>query len=150
MTRITPLLLSLLLIGFSESLRDAEPSLSPRERISINHDWRFTEGDPPGNTANLAYDVRPEVTDARDDRDADTRPTEAVDVGPGEQMFKPWILPTGNRFVSDPAKRHARPDGHPGADVTYVRRDFDDSGWEREGLFVNGEHVYIQSVKPAP
>ena len=28
---------------------------SPRERISINNDWRFTKNDPAGITDNLAY-----------------------------------------------------------------------------------------------
>ena len=28
---------------------------SPRERISINDDWRFTKGDPPNLAENLAY-----------------------------------------------------------------------------------------------
>ncbi|HUF08400.1 MAG TPA: beta-galactosidase GalB [Rhodothermales bacterium] len=129
-----PLLLALLLIGCGGTPPDVETSESPRERISINRDWRFTKGDPPDNTVNLAYDVRPEVTDARDDRDADSRPTEALEVEAAQSVLKPWILPTGNPFISDPAKRHSRPVGHPGAEVPIVRRDFEDSTWERVDL----------------
>ena len=33
----------------------AVPPASPRERISINDDWRFTKGDPAGLADNLAY-----------------------------------------------------------------------------------------------
>jgi beta-galactosidase len=34
---------------------------TPRERISLNADWRFQKGDPQGaNSADLLYDVRPE------------------------------------------------------------------------------------------
>ena len=45
-------------------------------------------------------------------------------------MLKPWILPTGNDFIKDPAKRHVRPAGDPGGDVSYVRADFDDRAWQ--------------------
>ena len=45
-----------------------------RERLSINTDWRFIKGDPPGTTASLLYDVRPDAADARDDRPADAEP----------------------------------------------------------------------------
>ena len=31
--------------------------------------------------------------------------------------IKPWILPTGNAFIKDAARRHTRPDGNPGGDV---------------------------------
>jgi hypothetical protein len=33
----------------------AVPPASPRERLSINDDWRFTKGDPAGLADNLAY-----------------------------------------------------------------------------------------------
>lgn len=107
---------------------------SPRERISINDDWRFTKGDPPGNTVSLLYDVRPEPTDARDDRPADAEPRPAAKVVSTVPTIKRWILPTGNRFLADPAKRHARPPGNWGAEVGYVRGDFDDSAWRRVDL----------------
>src|SRR5262245_33415599 len=33
---------------------------TPRARRSLNEDWRFIKGDPPGNTVSLLYDVRPQ------------------------------------------------------------------------------------------
>ena len=113
---------------------EATPQPAPRERVSINEGWRFTKDDPPGNTVSLSYDVRPEVTDDRDDRPADARPTEAVDVEATGQVLKPWILPAGNAFVRDPARRHARPEGHPGSDVAYVQPGFDDGAWQQVDL----------------
>jgi beta-galactosidase len=108
---------------------------SPRERVSLDTGWRFQKDDPPGNTVSLAYDVRPVVTDSRDDKAADSRPEEAEKVAGAKQaVLKPWILPTGNAFIKDPARRHARPAGDPGHDVPYVRADFDDSGWRRVDL----------------
>ncbi len=121
-------LLCLALVGCTPTTDDGAPS--PRERISINDGWRFTKGDPPGNTVSLIYDERPEVTDAQDDRPADAQPTEAVDVEVTQQVLKPWILPTGNAFLTDPTQHHTRPDGNPGGDVAFVQPDFDDSAWE--------------------
>src|SRR4029077_10508261 len=77
----------------------------PRERISINENWRFTEGDPTNNTVSLRYDA-----------------------------IKQWVLPTGNAFLKDPSHRFARPDGNPGEGVTYVQPDFDDSSWQKVNL----------------
>jgi hypothetical protein len=34
-------------------------AVSRRERLSLDMDWRFTKGDPPGNQVSLLYDVRP-------------------------------------------------------------------------------------------
>lgn len=39
---------------------------SPRERIAINDNWRFTKGDPNGDSTGLIYDVRPDVRDRRE------------------------------------------------------------------------------------
>ena len=70
---------------------DATPkAASPRTRLLINDDWRFIKGDPPNSKTNLQYDA-----------------------------VKSWILPTGNNFFMDPAKRAKRPDGNPGDDVAY-------------------------------
>ena len=107
---------------------------TPRERISINADWRFTKGDPPGPNVSLLYDVRPEVTDARDDRPADAEPEAAARARASAPTIKAWILPTGNPFIKDAARRHSRPNGNPGAEVDYVRYDFDDRSWRRVDL----------------
>lgn len=49
----------------------------------------------------LIYDIRPEVTDNRDDKQADAKPTEAIKVRAEQNVLKAWILPTGNnRFFS--------------------------------------------------
>ncbi len=103
---------------------------APRERVLFNDGWRFQQGDPAGNTTELAYDVRPELSDAKENQVADAKPQEAALLdSAGASVLKPWILPTGNAFIKDPAKRHARPAGDPGSDVAYVRADFDDSRW---------------------
>ncbi|HEX7069997.1 MAG TPA: beta-galactosidase GalB [Rhodothermales bacterium] len=126
----------LVTIGCGNSRDAASPGsgASVRERISINEGWRFSRGDPPGYTGRLDYDVRPEIEDAQDDRPADAQPTEAVEVEATGPVLKPWILPSGNDFIADPAKRHVRPEGDPGGDAPYVQADFDDSAWERVDL----------------
>jgi beta-galactosidase len=68
--------------------------LAPRARESINEGWRFHAGDADDAAATLHYDV-----------------------------LKPWILPTGNSFIKDPARRHVRPEGDPGRETAFVRRD---------------------------
>lgn len=106
----------------------------PRQRISINEDWSFYKYDSEAEVDNLIYDVRPEVKNDKDDRAADAKPTEAVKVKTAQTVLKPWILPTGNDFIKDPAKRHVRPEGNPGSNFPFVQSDFDDSSWERVGL----------------
>lgn len=106
-----------------------------RERESINSGWRFTFGDPAGETADLRYDVRPAYDDAGDGKAADAQPEAAARVrSDGTGVLKPWILPTVNPFIKDPARRHVAPAGNPGGDVAYVQPGFDDSGWTRVDL----------------
>ena len=52
-----------------------------------------------------------QVKGRMDNRPADARPTESEDVKATQMVLKPWILPTGNDFVKDPAKQYVRPDG---------------------------------------
>lgn len=107
----------------------------PRERISINDDWRFQKNDPPGNKVCLLYDVRPEVKDTQDDKAADSQPgATAPQAAINPSVLKPWILPTGNAFIKDPARHFVRPAGDPGGDVAYVGRNIDDRGWRRVDL----------------
>ena len=102
----------------------------PRERISINDNWRFTKGDPNGDSTGLIYDVRPEVKDKKDDKAADAEPTEAEQIAATNRvMLKPWILPTGNTFIKDPAKRHVRPVANAATNISYTQFNFDDSSW---------------------
>src|SRR5262249_54963694 len=94
------------------------------------------KGDPPGvNSATLLYDVRPEVR-ASDSTERPADFTEAAEKlsAATHPVLKPFILPTGNRFLKDPARRAVRPTGNPGADVPYAQRDFDDAGWRKVNL----------------
>lgn len=110
----------------------AQPS--PRERITLNADWRFQKSDSDKDFNSLIYDVRPEVSNNNEVVPADAMPTEAVQVESTQAVLKPWILPSGNDFIRDPAQRHVRPEGHPGEDCPYVQSDFDDSSWQRVDL----------------
>jgi beta-galactosidase len=113
----------------------APSPVSPRERISLDQDWRFQRGDPAGNTVSLLYDVRTEVTKQRDDGPADAQAKELANVkAPAPAVIKAWILPTGNAFIKDPARRFVRPQGNWGGDVAYVQRDFDDRAWQKVNL----------------
>jgi beta-galactosidase len=105
-----------------------------RERISINKGWRFYKYDSLTAADNLIYDVRPEITEHRDDKDADTKPTEALETESTLKVLKPWILSAGNAFIKDTGKRHLRPEGNPGRDFPFVQNDFDDSSWENVDL----------------
>ncbi len=84
---------------------DSVPASSPRERLSFDQDWRFQKGDPAEVAGKLGYDV-----------------------------LKPWMLPTGNAFVSDPAAKASRPTGNPGGEVSYAQPNFDDSSWRQLNL----------------
>ncbi|NIK41566.1 beta-galactosidase [Xanthomonas arboricola] len=107
------------------------PTELPRERISLNAQWRFHRGDPPGNRQLLDYDVRPQVLRSEDGKVADARPEQAQHLdAAATRVLKPWILPTANALIADPANRHVRPPGHPGSSVAFVQPQFDDSGWE--------------------
>jgi beta-galactosidase len=109
-------------------------NLVVRKIVPINQGWRFFKYPTAAEADGLIYDVRPAVTDARDDRPADAQPTDAVDVDVDQSVLKPWILPTGNDFISDPARRHARPEGDPGSDFPFVQGGFDDAAWQRVDL----------------
>lgn len=103
---------------------------SPRERLSLDDGWRFFKYGPREPTDDLIYDVRPEVSDPGAERSADDRPTKGVRVESARTVLAPWILPTSNDFISDPARRHTRPAGNPGGDFPFVQAAFDDSAWQ--------------------
>jgi beta-galactosidase len=105
-----------------------------RQRISINEGWSFYKYESAAKADNLIYDVRPEITDNTENKVADAKPTEAVEVKTSQKILKPWILPTGNSFIKDPVKRHVRPEGNPGGDFPFVKSNFDDSSWEKVTL----------------
>ena len=78
----------------------------PRERISLDADWRFVKNDPPTAADELSY-----------------------------PKIKAWMLSTGSEFLgSAEGIRHHRPPGNIGDDVAYARPEFDDSGWRRLDL----------------
>ncbi len=117
-------------------MTDGAAQVSPRERISINDDWRFIRDDPPGNTVSLSYDVRPQGR-GRGPRSGEAPAVQQADIaapGSAQVVLKPWILPTGNDFVKDPVKKAVRPEGNPGEGVAYVQAGFDDSSWKRLDL----------------
>ncbi|WYZ37665.1 hypothetical protein EsH8_II_001171 [Colletotrichum jinshuiense] len=86
-------------------------STTSRERISINKGWRFwrSEFNPDG----LIYDQRPDLENLTD-----------------TYVLKPWILPSANDFIKDPAQHHQRPSGEPTRNVSYASKGFDDSAWD--------------------
>ena len=89
----------LLAASFLLSL-SAQSAVLPRERISLDSDWRFQKGDPAGTDGQLDY-----------------------------AKIKSWIVATGNEFLMYAgAATPARPEGNPGANVTYAQRDFNDQG----------------------
>src|SRR5262245_45335832 len=45
------------------------------------------------------------------------------------ETLLPWLLPTGNAFVKDPARRRTAPTGRVMADPPYARPDHDDRSW---------------------
>lgn len=136
-------LIALLLTGISfttslcaamEKGRDTDAGNNPRQRISINQNWRFYKYESAAQADNLIYDVRPEIKDERENKVADAKPTEAVMTESSQEVLKPWIMPSGNRFIKDPSKRYVRPEGNPGSDFKFVKADFDDSSWEKLDL----------------
>ena len=108
---------------------------SPRERILIDQGWRIQKWDPPGNTVSLLYDARAEVTGTRDGGPADAQAKLLANApATAQPVIKAWILPTGNAFIKDPARRFVHPKGNWGGDVAYVQRGFDDRAWRQVDL----------------
>ncbi|KAL2167927.1 hypothetical protein VTG60DRAFT_617 [Thermothelomyces hinnuleus] len=100
------------------SVVDAKPlpKEGGRDRISINTGWRFSRSEY--NTDKLAYDL------SRNDYANRTDLT----------VLKPWILPSANDFIVDPAARHQRPSGEPAISIPFVQSSYDDTEWETVNL----------------
>jgi beta-galactosidase len=131
---------------------DSMTSYEGRSRILLDKDWRFYKYAPNEDTDDLIYDVRPEVTNTKDDGPADAKPTEATVVKSSRKVLKPWIMPTGNEFIKDPEKRYLRPQEDVNAAIDFVNKDFDDSSWDHvnlphdwaiEGSFYEGENTPV-------
>lgn len=102
-----------------------------RERILLDTGWKFMRYTNEAQTDDLIYDVLPDDrSNSWDALPADAQPTEAVLVESDTFVLKPWILPSGNAFIRNTAKRHKRPEGNPGSDFPFVQKEFDDSDWE--------------------
>jgi beta-galactosidase len=130
---ILPILTEILVLFACVPL-PSDKTNSIREKISINENWSFYKYPSAEESDDLIYDIRPEVQNFRDDRDADSRPTGGVEVEKAHGVLKPWILPSANPFIKDPEKWHLRPEGNPGSDFPFVQHDFDDSTWEKVEL----------------
>ncbi|MFY7909136.1 MAG: beta-galactosidase GalB [Emticicia sp.] len=100
-----------------------------RERQKLSDGWRFMRY--TGQSDNLIYEVRPKIEEVNDSKVADSKPTEAVKIENHNEALKPWILPSGNDFIKEPANKHIRPKANPGADFPFVKPDFQDSKWEK-------------------
>lgn len=105
-----------------------------RQRISLNEGWKFFRYESINKADSLIYDARPVIAKEKDDRPADSKPTEAVKFSAQFPVLKPYILPTGNRFLKDPAKRYIRPQGDPGINFPFVQATFNDKSWESVNL----------------
>lgn len=103
---------------------------SPRERISINDGWRFMKYDSGEQIDELIYDVRPDVKRRREIILGEDEATAAVAVEVKQPILKPWILPTGNDFISDPSKHYPQPKDRPLGDFPFLQSGFDDGSWE--------------------
>lgn len=109
----------------------AHEQLAPRERIPLDTGWRFRRGDSDAASAALAYDHRPVVAPSADGQAADARPEllAPADAG-GGPVLKPWVLPSANAFIADPARRHLRPPGDPGGTLPVMQPGYDDRSWQ--------------------
>ena len=101
---------------------------------NLTDDWRFMKYDSAEEADDLIYDVRTEVLDTKDDKPADSKPTEAMVVEADRQVLKPWIMPTGNCFLKDSTEHYVRSEGNPGEDFPFVQTSFDDSAWKEVDL----------------
>lgn len=87
------------------------PHVLGHRRISINTGWRFFRSE--NNIDGLSYDSRPGLPPT-----SDTEP------------LKQWILPSGNQFIKNPAKRYQYPENQPRSNVTIAQPDYNDSTWK--------------------
>jgi beta-galactosidase len=113
----------------------------PRERISLNDHWRFTKGDPTNCAVSLLYDVREQkqirrlaAAEADGNASLNSMTNSAGGTNAPVSVIKQWVLPSGNAFINDAAKKFSRPEGNLGDGVDYVRPDFDDSAWQKINL----------------
>ena len=105
-----------------------------RERISLNRGWKFMKYASSERADSLIYDIRPEIVNTDDIKEADSKPTEAIKLKSSKNVLKPYILPTANPFINDSSKHYIKPNGTPGIDFPFVQNTFDDASWETISL----------------
>lgn len=131
--RLLPVALPLALAlttAFAPARAAESVAATPRQHILLNDGWRFHLGDPNDNSAPYLYDILPAAEPSADGKLADAMPEEAARVARANvPILKPWILPSGNAFVKDPAKRSVAPVAPPAVDAPYARLGFDDASW---------------------
>ena len=127
-------ILSLLFISVFIACSQNGDETELRQRLSLNREWKFFKYESDSLADKLIYDVRPETNNGNVVKDADSKPTEAVDLQSEENVLKAWILPTANDFINDPDQKHKRPDGNSCGDFPFVQAGFDDSSWESINL----------------
>lgn len=129
--RLVPLFLMSLFLIFT-CAEDEDDSV--RERISLNDNWKFFKYASATDADHLIYDVRPQFEDDEDGKDADAKPTEARKITSDEKVLKPWILPTGNRFLVKEEDKYKRPQNEPFPDFPFIQSDFEDKDWKTVNL----------------
>ncbi|KAF7555658.1 hypothetical protein G7Z17_g1988 [Cylindrodendrum hubeiense] len=118
--KILPAVLqSLLLLGSSnlaEALSVTNLGQGGRQRTGINSNWRFWRTEQ--NSDGIIYDYRPDLVDVEN----------AV-------VLKPWILPSANDFIKDPANHYEVPSTSPPiSNLSFVQASLDESDWEKVTL----------------
>lgn len=128
MINLKHIVVLLSVVSLFEPIYGQNKSFVERERILLQDGWLFFKYE--SNPDSLIYDIRPEVKEDIDKREADARPVEAEAIEAKRFVLKPWILPTGNTFLTDKNKHYTRPKGNPGADFPFVQGNFDDKTWQ--------------------
>ncbi|KAM6512076.1 hypothetical protein FALCPG4_017063 [Fusarium falciforme] len=122
---------SLLGLLFIVLITDTQATSVPRQRINLNKGWRFWRSVP--NPDGVVYDHLPNQIE-------------------NATVLKPWILPSGNEFITDKSRHHKRPDGDPEIDIPFVQSTYQDDDWESvnlphdwaiSGPFYEGENAVI-------
>jgi beta-galactosidase len=128
------ILILLLLSGGNNFVKAQNTNTEARERTLLNEDWKFFKYDSAAESDSLIYDVRPQLEDDEDGKDADAKPTEAEEITGEAKVLKPWILPTGNKFLKDGKDEYSRPVDEPFPEFPFIQPDFEDKDWESVNL----------------
>src|SRR5699024_3431056 len=100
------------------------------ERLRLETGWRFCRVAPDQVDDSLAYIPWPALGEAQDGKDADARP-EQVRHESSDTGLRPWILPSANPFLRDPATHAVCPEQAPPVVPDSAAPDLDDSAWQQ-------------------